>query len=130
MAFEVKTTYAPELLIIKLTAWPTMEEQYQQRGRLTAEGFLMPHTCALVDMRQMADLPAMTEHPTLSLKPRGSGPHRIAFVVGTPEHTAFLNDMYDPTLAEHVARKFWNEREALKWLFPTVGDTFPLSFLS
>ena len=130
MAIDVNTAYAPELLICRLTDWPSSEEQDRFRGRLIADGFLMSHTSALVDLRHAKALPAGNESLLAGLTPRRNGPHRMAIVVDTREQAAFVTALHAVAAAPGFIAAFLSEREALKWLFPAVGDAFPLSFLS
>ena len=130
MAIDVNTAYAPELLICRLTDWPSSEEQDRLRGRLIADGFLMSHTSALVDLREAKQLPVGDASLLAGLTPRRSGPHRMAIVVQNREQAAFVTELHAVAAAPGFIAAFWSEREALKWLFPAVGDAFPLSFLS
>lgn len=130
MAIYVNTAYAPELLICRLTDWPSSEEQDRLRGRLIADGFLMSHTSALVDLRNAKELPVDDASLLAGLSPRRNGPHRIAIVVETREQAAFVTALHAVATAPACIAAFLSEREALKWLFPEVGDAFPLSLLS
>ena len=126
MGTFVNTTYAPELLIYTLTTWPTLDEQYEQRARLTAAGDLMSHTSALVDFRDVMTLPDAGD--TSRTTALAAGIKRIAYVVATNDQARFVRTL-QASGASPQFEPFFDEREALRWLFPTVGNAFPLTLL-
>ncbi|MBY0495784.1 MAG: hypothetical protein K2Y23_16360 [Cyanobacteria bacterium] len=131
MTIQVKTTYAPELLIYVIDEWPTLDEQTRQRERLIVDGHLQEHTAALVDFRNVHAFPQRSELETATMAAlhRKRVPQRVAYVVQTPEQAAFVSEL--KTLAADSARSiegFLAERDAIRWLFPS-GGSFPLSFL-
>jgi hypothetical protein len=73
MPFDVDTAYAPELLIFRLTEWPSVDEQVQLHGRLTARGLLTENTVALIDVRSADMVPtdAMIQAVAATLKGTG-----------------------------------------------------------
>jgi hypothetical protein len=129
MPFDVDTAYAPELLIFRLTEWPSVDEQVQLHGRLTARGLLTENTVALIDVRSADMVPtdAMIQAVAATLKGTG-GPQRRAYVVSTQEQAKFIVAvrLQAPPILE--MRAFFTEKEAMAWLFPTARE-FPLAFL-
>lgn len=129
MPLTVDTSYAPQLLIYRLTEWPSPEEQNQVRARLLVDGLLDEYSCVLVDLRSVRDLPKEDNTkraiPTSVERRR---PLRTAYVIATADQSAFLDRLQHLAPPYRTIQAFFAERAGMMWLFPNAR--FPLSYLN
>ena len=129
MPLTVVTTYAPALLIFRLTNWPSLEDEITVYGKLLADNLLRDDTVALIDFRSV-DIPAHgTPHPVSEMLRSSGGPRRRAYVVSTQAQAKFIEGLKSTAPPNLQVKAFYDERVAAAWLFPTA-QRFPLTFLS
>lgn len=121
-ALEVQTTHAPDLLIYRLNKSPAIDQQVAVREDLIDHDLLRPYTAALVDFRDVVELPepadlAFVMAPTME---PDLGPYRLAYLVLTPPQAAFVAQLQSCTMmTSRTIAMFFTEPEALRWLLPS-----------
>ena len=116
---EVDTSAAPGLLRYRFYgAFPSIEEQAQLRERLIAFGALTPETRAIMDTRELADIPDddfLAKMVAAALE-RGGWPTRRAYLINPAVHQHMIEQFQDLAMTTVTTAAFVDEDEAMDWL--------------
>lgn len=111
---HVNTSYAPDLLIYEVSDWPSVEHRFELRAELIANGHLLDHTAALVNISNLTNLPTDDDLRVAFQDAAGHGLR--ACVVSTAEQQEFVERVQRRAIASLRIALFSDEREAIRWL--------------
>ena len=120
MPIEVDTGRAPEFLRYRfIGTFPTVEEQVRMREKLMSLGLLTAETVALMDTRELANVPDddMLAKTVASALQRGGFPRRRAYLIDPKRHLHMIEQFQDLAMRTVTTAAFSDEREAMDWLF-------------
>jgi hypothetical protein len=119
MPIEVDTSEAPAFLRYRYTGpYPSIEEQALVRDRLIADGHLTRDTVALMDARQLEEVPdddVLLRTVAAALQ-RGGWPRRRAYLIDPARHAQMIEQFKQLAMTTVTTAAFTDEREALAWL--------------
>ena len=119
MPIEVDTSQAPQFLRYRYYgAYPSLAEQSQTRETLIARGFLNADTIALMDARELADVPDhdMLARTVAAALQRGGWPVRRAYLIDPVRHAHMIRQFQDFAMTTVETAAFSDEAEAMDWL--------------
>ena len=122
MPIAIDTSDAPSFIRFTLSgAWPTHEQQRELRLQLIDAGQLTPHTRAMIDLRDVIELPAYTEpNSILAAAAKGGALPRLrAYLVGSAVQYGLARQFKFAAGPAAQIGIFTNEQEALEWLWNT-----------
>jgi hypothetical protein len=116
----IDTTRAPEFIRYQYVgAYPSVEEQTQLRESLISLGLLTANTLALMDARELANVPdddILAKTVAAALE-RGGWPLRRAYLIDPARHRHMIQQFQDLAMRTVKTAAFSDEQEAMDWLF-------------
>jgi hypothetical protein len=119
MPIEVDTSEAPALLRYRyFGSFPPLEEQALVRERLIADGHLTADTIALMDAREVDDIPDddVLARTVAAALQRGGWPRRRAYVIDPARHSHMIEQFKQLAMTTVTTAAFTEEAQALEWL--------------
>jgi hypothetical protein len=119
MAIEVDTSRAPAFIRYRYSgAFPSVDEQSTVRERLIANGLLTADTVAIMDAREVTQIPdddGLARTVAAALQ-RGGWPRRRAYLINPAVHQHMIEQFQDLAMTTVTTRAFVDEQEAMTWL--------------
>jgi hypothetical protein len=119
MPIEVDTSEAPAFLRYRFTGpFPSPEEQSVVRERLIADGHLTAETTALMDARNVENVPDddVLARTVAAALQRGGWPRRRAYLIDPVRHAHMIEQFQQLAMTTVATAAFVDERVALEWL--------------
>ena len=119
MPIEVDTSGAPSLLRYRFYgAFPSIEEQALVRDRLITFGALTAETRAIMDARDLTDVPDddFLAKMVAAALARGGWPTRRAYLINPLVHQHMIEQFQDLAMTTVTTAAFVDADEALDWL--------------
>lgn len=119
MPIEVDTSEAPAFLRYRYTGpYPSVEEQSLVRERLIADGHLTADTVALMDAREVENIPDedVLARTVAAALQRGGWPRRRAYVIDPARHADMIEQFKQLAMTSVTTAAFADEHDALAWL--------------
>ena len=116
---EVDTSGAPSLLRYRYYgAFPSIEEQALLRDRLIAIGSLTAETRAIMDARELVDIPDddFLARMVAAALERGGWPTRRAYLINPVAHQHMIEQFQDLAMTTVTTAAFVDADEAMDWL--------------
>ena len=120
MPIEVDTAEAPRFLRYRYYGdFPSVEEQAQMRNKLIASRLLTADTIALMDAREVTNIPDddYLARTVASALEKGGWPRRRAYLIDPERHLHMIRQFQDLAMRTVTTAAFSDEQEALDWLF-------------
>jgi hypothetical protein len=120
LPIAIDTSEAPSFLRFTLMrAWPTIEQQREVRLRLIDAGQLTMKTRAVIDLRDVAEMPNHADANAILAAPAREGglPRLRAYLVGSAVQYGMARQFRSMAGAAAQIGIFTNEHEALEWLW-------------
>ena len=124
MPIEVDTSEAPALLRYRFTGpYPSVDEQSLLRERLIADGHLTADTVAIMDAREVENIPDddMLARTVAAALQRGGWPRRRAYLIDPARHAHMIEQFKQLAMTSVTTAAFIDEPEALAWLKTQPG---------
>jgi len=116
---EVDTLRAPGFLRYRYHgAFPSVEEQSKLRDSLIQFGYLTAETRAIMDARELTDIPdddTLAKTVAAALQ-RGGWPLRRAYLINPTTHLHMIRQFQDLAMTTVTTAAFVDEDEAMEWL--------------
>jgi hypothetical protein len=122
MPIAIDTSEAPSFIRFTLSgAWPTHEQQRELRLQLIGAGQLTAQTRAMIDLRDVVELPAYAEANSIlaAAAKDGALPRLRAYLVGSAVQYGLARQFKSAAGPAAQIGIFTNEHEALEWLWNT-----------
>ena len=122
MPIEVDTSEAPAFLRYRYTGpYPSVAEQSLLRERLIADGHLTADTVAIMDARQVENIPDddMLARTVAAALQRGGWPRRRAYLIDPVRHSHMIEQFKQLAMTTVMTAAFTDEDEARLWLNTT-----------
>jgi hypothetical protein len=118
ISIDVDARYAPDVLILRLTAWPTPAEQTAFLEQMLTLGLRRPVTSAVLDITAVRELPDPDALAEAFARAVGKNAFlsRTACLVQTPEQEQFAATLKQMATRPDDIGVFTAEDAALKWL--------------
>ena len=119
MPIEVDTTRAPSFVRYRyFGAYPSLEEQQALRESLIAFGLLTADTVALMDVRELTQVPSddVLAKTVAAALQRGGWPLRRAYLIDPVMHRHMIEQFQDLAMTTVKTAAFADEQEAMAWL--------------
>ena len=119
MPIEVDTSKAPAFLRYRFHGgFPSVEEQSLLRDRLITFGFLTAETLAIMDTREIVELPTddFLARTVAAALERGGWPRRRAYLIDPRMHQHMIAQFQDLAMTTVTTAAFVDEDEAMAWL--------------
>jgi hypothetical protein len=116
---EVDTSRAPAILRYRYYgAYPPLEEMAAMRDKLISMGLLTADTVALMDARELANVPDddMLAKTVAAALQRGGWPRRRAYLIDPQRHQHMIEQFQDLAMRTVQTAAFVDEQEAMDWL--------------
>lgn len=121
MPIEVDTSRAPAFIRYRFHGeYPSIEEQTAVRESLITFGLLTEQTAALMDVREVTQVPnddVLAKTVAAALE-RGGLPRRRAYLIDPVSHRHMIEQFQDLAMTTVTTAAFADEGEAMKWLLP------------
>ena len=121
MPIEVDTTRAPLFVRYRFYGeFPSVEEQSAVRESLIAFGLLNADTVALMDVREVTQVPSddVLARTVAAALERGGWPRRRAYLIDPATHRHMVEQFQDLAMTTVTTAAFADEGEAMAWLIP------------
>lgn len=120
LPIAIDTSEAPSFLRFTLMrSWPTIEQQRELRVKLMDAGQLTAQTRAVIDLRDVAEVPNHTDANAILAAPAREGglPRLRAYLVGSAVQYGMARQFRSMAGAAAQIGIFTDEHEALEWLW-------------
>ena len=116
---EVETSRAPAFVRYRFFGgFPPVEEQSRLRDHLIATGLLTAETVAIMDTREITQVPdedVLAKLVATALQ-RGGWPRRRAYLIDPATHLHMIQQFQDLAMTTVTTAAFVDEDEAMAWL--------------
>jgi hypothetical protein len=116
---EVDTTRAPSFIRYRYFGeFPSLEEQKVLRESLITFGLLTKDTVALMDARELSEVPddIILAKTVAAALERGGWPLRRAYLINPVVHLHMIRQFQDLAMTTVTTAAFVDEDEAMAWL--------------
>ena len=121
MPIEVDTTRAPAFVRYRFRGeYPSIDEQAAIRESLITFGLLTSETVALMDVREVTQIPSddILAKTVAAALERGGWPRRRAYLIDPVAHRHMIEQFQDLAMTTVTTAAFADEDEAMAWLMP------------
>ena len=119
MPIEVDTARAPAFVRYRFHGeYPSVEEQSALRESLITFGLLTADTVALMDVREVTQMPSddILARTVAAALQRGGLPRRRAYLIDPVAHRHMIEQFQDLAMTTVTTAAFADEDEAMAWL--------------
>ena len=123
-AIEIDASHAPEILIFRMTRWPSLAEQKALLQSLVENKQLRAHSSALLDITELSELPnpdTLADALAQSVTNRAVL-KRVACVVASQSQAHFVTTLQKMAPLPSKIGMFFAQGDALKWLQGVVDS--------